>query len=564
MASQAVGYKFDFVDQVSTDYVCKLCKYVAKEPTLVSCCGECFCKACLETVKQKYKPCPFCDQNEFGTFLQTKYRRIISALHIYCTRKDHGCQWTGELRLLESHLSIENGDCDYVAIQCPNGCSQTVLKIDLEKHLANSCLFRKFVCPHCNFKGSFQAVTDKHYKVCSYFPLQCPNLCGVTCEREVMEDHMKMCRLEVIRCVFGCDVELVRDDQDTHMELNTQKHLTQVAATTSSIKQEQQKYERMLREQEKEFESKLKKQQVTFESKLSEQQKEFEGKVSEKYEQVMALLPKYEVKETTVQSPHETAQEQPIRDDIQVEQLEKEFTDKYRLLEEELKTKDSQIESLKDQLRAQAEDLRKNIKLLHFHESLPSSIEFANFQLVKSINSSIDSPPMYTHPGGYKFKLKVFPNGLDEGKGSHVSVCVLGLKGDHDAELSFPARFIVSLRLLNQRRDRDHYTKVIECVMPVEKSNDSESQQYSLGVSRERHPTLGEPFTGIISSLFQAENAKYFVDDLDSSDSQSGSYIGAHWKFVPHCALEANNKMVYLQDDCLRFRVTDISGPCVL
>ena len=557
-SSQTVGYKHDFVEQVSTDYTCKLCKYVAKEPTIVSCCGECFCKACIQTVKQDCKACPFCDQNEFGTFFHAKYQRTILSLPVSCTMKDHGCTWSGELRQVESHIS---DNCDYIAVQCPNSCSQTVLKMDVETHLSNSCLFRKFVCPHCNFKGSFQDVTEKHYKVCLYYPLRCPNLCGVTCERELIEDHMKMCRLEVVHCAFGCGVELVRDDQDTHMEQNTQKHLTLIAATTSCIKREQQKYELRLQEQQEAFESNLNKQLLAFESRLTEQREEFGRKLSDLGEKFKTCPPRYEGERNVEEEA--IVHEQPLRDDLRIEQLEKEFSDKYRLLEEQLKKKDSQIESLKVQLQSQAEHLRKNVKFLHFHESLPSSIDFTNFRLVKSINSSMDSLPMYTHPGGYRFKLKIFPNGLNEGKGSHVSVCVLGLKGDHDAELSFPARFIVSLQLLNQRSDRDHYTKVIECAT---QASNRESEQHSsfVCVSREGNPTLGKAFTGVVDAIFRAENAKYFVYDLDSSDTQSGSYIGSHWKFVSHYALESNKKTEYLQDDCLKFRITDISGPFIL
>ena len=56
--------------------------------------------------------------------------------------------------------------------------------------MRKECVEREHVCQHCNFKATYEEVVDTHLPECMYIPLQCPNLCGVTCEREVMEDHM--------------------------------------------------------------------------------------------------------------------------------------------------------------------------------------------------------------------------------------------------------------------------------------------------------------------------------------------------------------------------------------
>ncbi len=51
---------------------------------------------------------------------------------------------------------------------------------------------RPHVCQHCGFKATYEEVVDTHLPECKYVPLQCPNMCGVSCEsceREVMEDH---------------------------------------------------------------------------------------------------------------------------------------------------------------------------------------------------------------------------------------------------------------------------------------------------------------------------------------------------------------------------------------
>lgn len=48
------------------------------------------------------------------------------------------------------------------------------------------------------------------------------------------------------------------------------------------------------------------------------------------------------------------------------------------------------------------------------------------YQQLKDGKSEWYSPPMYTHPGKYKFCINVTPNGYGDAKGTHLSVfCVL-------------------------------------------------------------------------------------------------------------------------------------------
>ena len=95
--------------------------------------------------------------------------------------------------------------------------------------------------------------------------------------------------------------------------------------------------------------------------------------------------------------------------------------------------------------------------------SLTKGITVANYESVKRKNASVVGQPMYTHPGGYKFRVEIWPNGVGIAEGTHVSVDIVSLKGDYDAELKFPVTYTVSLQLLNQYRDQDNYSKRIEC-----------------------------------------------------------------------------------------------------
>ncbi len=69
-----------------------------------------------------------------------------------------------------------------------------------------------------------------------------------------------------------------------------------------------------------------------------------------------------------------------------------------------------------------------------------------------------ESPPVYTHPGGYRVGIRVFPSGYGEGQGTHVTVYLCKIKGENDDGLKWPADCTITLQLLNQHRDQDHIT----------------------------------------------------------------------------------------------------------
>ena len=69
------------------------------------------------------------------------------------------------------------------------------------------------------------------------------------------------------------------------------------------------------------------------------------------------------------------------------------------------------------------------------------------------------SPPYYTHIGGYKFCLEVYPNGVGSGKGTHVSVYARLMEGEHNDKLEWPFEGWMKFELLNQKKDDDHYHK---------------------------------------------------------------------------------------------------------
>ena len=71
------------------------------------------------------------------------------------------------------------------------------------------------------------------------------------------------------------------------------------------------------------------------------------------------------------------------------------------------------------------------------------------------------SPPFYTHPGGYKMCIRVDANGCGEGAGTHISVYTYLMQGKNDDNLPWPFVGEVTITLLNQLTDGNHYIRTI-------------------------------------------------------------------------------------------------------
>ena len=91
----------------------------------------------------------------------------------------------------------------------------------------------------------------------------------------------------------------------------------------------------------------------------------------------------------------------------------------------------------------------------------PVKFTITDFLKMKESNTEWVSPPFYTHPHGYNMCLVVYPNGIEYGRGSHVSVFVGLLKGEHDDQLGWPLELDVAIDLLNWREDKEHHERTV-------------------------------------------------------------------------------------------------------
>ena len=220
------GYDYQFVKTPADTLICTVCFLPSREPCLSECCGHTFCKSCLESSKKFSNICPVCRSKNFITIFNKQADRVIRSLHVFCTNKEQGCEWEGEVNDITNHL----GNCIFQIVHCPNDCGESLRRQDLTIHFETECPHRRVSCQYCNDVGEYQLIEGQHKEECHKFPIQCPNACKIEniCRDEVKE-HREVCPLEIIQCdyhVVGCKVKMARKDINTHKQETMEAHLS--------------------------------------------------------------------------------------------------------------------------------------------------------------------------------------------------------------------------------------------------------------------------------------------------------------------------------------------------
>ena len=91
----------------------------------------------------------------------------------------------------------------------------------------------------------------------------------------------------------------------------------------------------------------------------------------------------------------------------------------------------------------------------------PTNLVMRNFERHKKNEDHWMSQPFFTHSQGYMMSLRVTANGQGSGKGTHITVGVYLMKGEFDDQLEWPFRGDITIQLLNQEGESEHFTKII-------------------------------------------------------------------------------------------------------
>lgn len=90
------------------------------------------------------------------------------------------------------------------------------------------------------------------------------------------------------------------------------------------------------------------------------------------------------------------------------------------------------------------------------------TFKLTEFKKKMENNEKYTSPSFYTSPKGYCLALEIFVNGCGDYKGTHVSVFAKILKGNYDNQLKWPFSGSITVEILNQLEDGEHFEEEIE------------------------------------------------------------------------------------------------------
>ena len=241
--------KLSFVKELPehVEIECPVCLNILIDPHLVSCCGHNFCGSCIERVRASNGSCPMCKEKKYQVMVNKERFRIINGLEVYCSNKEKGCQWKGELKNMPTHLNktFRRGECQYEQVKCQNKkCQERKQRRYLGDHEDKECPQRPFQCQYCRSKGTFLSITKDHYEECSQYPVTCPNKCVSTnMPRGSLTAHVNsQCLLQPVDCVFswaGCNDKPLR--KDVHVHTADTKHMTLLAVACGQLKKENEK-----------------------------------------------------------------------------------------------------------------------------------------------------------------------------------------------------------------------------------------------------------------------------------------------------------------------------------
>lgn len=477
----------NFVDQPDERLTCPICKKVFKEPWQTSC-GHRFCKNCLEPLlRSPSLRCPVDGDtiSEKGSFRDKCCEREVLDLRCCCLYADRNCDWKGEFRHLKTHVD----SCQYGDVQC-QACGETMERRQLEKHGTNDCVNRAVMCTYCGGKLQ-QSLMEGHLEVCPRFPVTCNLHCGKEAiPRNMMDEHLaKECPKAEMQCPFslhGCEFKGIKEAVDKHIKSNLGFHLQMMnkSALESHRKSEEMKEKISRLEQEKNaLEQQLQNQTEelvaariniqTQQTKMSVIEKAVSGQRSD----LEKLHRDLEAARGGVNGGVVASQMEEIfntvRDhEMRVNNLQSDLT---LLSETRLTPKHSSSSSSH---HACGRRLDRNEHQLALHEIQLSeqdiqiqclqATSYNGIYLWKIDNysrrfqeavsgkaPSIYSPPFYVGRFGYKVCARLYPNGDGMGKGTHISIFFVIMRGEYDALLPWPFLQKVHLRVIDQDKIRD-------------------------------------------------------------------------------------------------------------
>ncbi|KAM9176248.1 TNF receptor-associated factor 2 isoform 3-T4 [Mergus octosetaceus] len=394
--------------KLEVKYLCSDCKNILRRPFQAQC-GHRYCSYCLKKIiSSGPQKCASCIQEGIyeegisvletsSAFPDNAARREVESLPAVCI--NDGCMWKGTIKEYEAHDEV----CPKFPLTC-EGCGKK--KIPREK-------FQDHVktCGKCKVPCRFKVVG-----------------CAEMVENERLPEHETKCLAEHLYMLLSFVLSLKSGSGDL-------KHFPVLSSSQSNSP--------LLAANSLCSESELSKSMELSKSLELLGRCEALEKKTMTFENIVCVLNR-EVERVSLTT--EAYSRQHRLDQEKIESL----SNKVRQLERSIGLKDLAMAEMEEKIRSMEASTYDGVfiwKITDFARKRQEAIT--------GRSPAIFSPAFYTSKYGYKMCLRVYLNGDGTGRGTHLSLFFVVMKGPNDALLRWPFNQKVTLMLLDQN-NREH------------------------------------------------------------------------------------------------------------
>ncbi|XP_061600411.1 TNF receptor-associated factor 3 isoform X3 [Cololabis saira] len=417
------GFRDHFVEIPEAKYCCEACRLVLCQPRQTEC-GHRFCQSCISDILSR--PSPVCPADMEPLFKDKIFRdvcchREIMALKVYCRSEAAGCQEQMSLQQIPDHLNV----CPFFEVPCPLGkCKERMMRKEIPDHLTWKCKHRESTCDFCMTKMPLTELQGLNQDMRQH-------------DSTFVAEHLRM--MATRNCLLENKVEEVKGEL-----MERYKVLPALSSRLSELESQNDE----LRDKNRQMEQKLATMQKLMSS-HSEKLMELELELRS----LRMLRDEMESLRGTLENVRTrlSALEQGGRSGSGA-------THTLASLETQLSRHDDMLSV--HEVRLADMDLRFQVlETASYNGTLIWKIrdyKRRKQDAVAGKTLSLYSQPFYTGYFGYKMCARVYLNGDGMGKGTHLSLFFVVMRGEYDALLPWPFKQKVTLMLMDQGPSRKH------------------------------------------------------------------------------------------------------------
>ena len=490
------------------EYRCPVCfeAFTDKltEPYLTDC-GHHLCAKCCDHLLNTGKTeCPNCrEQGMLNNARCDNYlQRLVKNLKVRCSEYKEGCEWDGELKDLQDHLTAK-GQC---GIACPFGCSIKARSGDMKEHACH-CHNQMISCENCGYYNTFTTVTEQHYPICPQ-----STHTAITPATVSPQYQYNQAPIEFIIGDFSEKKRANEEWLSSPFYTHDRGYKFRINVYPNGIGDSNGSH-------------------LSVHAELMSGKQPFEGDIQiellnwreDKNHHLVTICfdrhsqTVYRVtsRDTDIRygQPDQFISHTDLEPTTNTRYLHGDFI-KLRVNVTVYSTPYCPLTPLWQPIMIGPGERELPLLPSPDDSTQPVIAQFtiSEFSKRKEFNNMCFSPPFTTSPKGYKFCIVAYANGYKSGKGTNITIRAIIMKGQHDDLLKWPFTGTIVIEILNWREDNRHFKQV-----------------YSIDPN---------------DDLFRVTEGEY------------GRGFG-FFKFISHASLPFNESKStqYLKDDCICVRV---------